>query len=52
MPDKVAELTKLHDAWLADMAKPVKAGEKRYNMAAPAEKKPKKKKKKDKKAKQ
>ena len=36
------ELTKLHDAWLAEMAKPVKAGEKRYNMAAPAEKKPKK----------
>jgi hypothetical protein len=42
MPEKVAELTKLHDAWLADMAKPVKAGEKRYNMAAPAAKKPKK----------
>lgn len=42
MPEKVAELTKLHDAWLAEMAKPVKAGEKRYNMAAPAEKKPKK----------
>jgi arylsulfatase A-like enzyme len=34
MPDKVAELTKLHDVWLADMAKPVKAGEKRYDMAA------------------
>jgi arylsulfatase A-like enzyme len=33
MPDKVAELTKRHDAWLADMAKPVKAGEKRYDMA-------------------
>ena len=42
MPEKVAELTKLHDAWLANMAKPVKAGEKRYNMAAPASKKPKK----------
>jgi arylsulfatase A-like enzyme len=42
MPEKVAELTTLHDAWLAEMAKPVKAGEKRYNMAAPAEKKPKK----------
>jgi arylsulfatase A-like enzyme len=42
MPEKVAELTKLHDAWLAEMAKPVKAGEKRYNMAAPAAKKPKK----------
>ena len=38
----MAELTKLRDAWLAEMAKPVKAGEKRYNMAAPAEKKPKK----------
>jgi arylsulfatase A-like enzyme len=33
MPDQVAELTKLHDVWLADMAKPVKAGEKRYDMA-------------------
>jgi arylsulfatase A-like enzyme len=42
MPEKVMELTKLHDAWLAKMAKPIKAGEKRYNMAAPAEKKPKK----------
>ncbi len=30
MPDKVAELTKLHDAWLAQMAKPVKAGEKKW----------------------
>ena len=28
--------------WLAEMAKPVKAGDKRYNMAAPATKKPKK----------
>jgi arylsulfatase A-like enzyme len=34
MPDKVIELTELHDVWLADMAKPVKAGEKRYDMAA------------------
>ena len=42
MPEKVAELTKLHDAWLADMAKPVKAGEKRYDMAPPTGKKPKK----------
>jgi arylsulfatase A-like enzyme len=33
LPDKVAELTKLHDVWLAEMAKPVKAGEKRYDMA-------------------
>jgi arylsulfatase A-like enzyme len=46
MPEKVAELTKLHDAWLADMAKPVKAGEKRYDMAAKTDEKPKKKKKK------
>jgi arylsulfatase A-like enzyme len=30
MPDKVAELTKLHDDWLAQMAKPVKAGEKKW----------------------
>lgn len=42
MPEKVAELTKLHDAWLANMAKPVKAGEKRYDMAPQASKKPKK----------
>jgi arylsulfatase A-like enzyme len=42
MPEKVAELTKLHDAWLAEMAKPVKAGEKRYDMAPQMEKKPKK----------
>ncbi len=45
MPEKVAELTKLHDAWLAEMAKPVKAGEKRYDMAAKTDEKPKKKKK-------
>jgi arylsulfatase A-like enzyme len=30
MPEKVAELTRLHDAWLAQMAKPVKAGEKKW----------------------
>lgn len=42
LPDKVAELTKLHDAWLANMAKPVKAGEKRYDMAPQTGKKPKK----------
>jgi arylsulfatase A-like enzyme len=41
-PDKVAKLTQLHDAWLAQMAKPVKAGEKRYDMAAQPGKKPKK----------
>ena len=46
MPEKVAELTKLHDSWLAEMAKPVKAGEKRYDMAAKTDEKPKKKKKK------
>lgn len=30
MPDKLAELTRLHDAWLAGMAKPVKAGDKKW----------------------
>lgn len=30
MPDKVAALTKLHDDWLAQMAKPVKAGDKKW----------------------
>jgi hypothetical protein len=30
MPDKLAELTKIHDAWLAEMSKPVKAGEKKW----------------------
>jgi arylsulfatase A-like enzyme len=50
MPEKLADLTKLHDAWLAQMARPVKAGEKRYDMAAQTGKKPKKKKK-DKKSK-
>jgi arylsulfatase A-like enzyme len=30
MPDKLAELTKLHDDWLAQMAKPVKHGEKKW----------------------
>lgn len=30
MPGKLAELTKLHDDWLAQMAKPVKAGEKKW----------------------
>ncbi|MCA1964881.1 MAG: sulfatase-like hydrolase/transferase, partial [Prosthecobacter sp.] len=42
MPDKVAELTKLHDTWLTQMPKPVKEGEKRYDMAAQTGKKPKK----------
>jgi arylsulfatase A-like enzyme len=40
IPEKVAELMKLHDAWLAEMANPVKVGEKRYNMAPQTEKKP------------
>jgi arylsulfatase A-like enzyme len=30
MPDEVTELTRLHDAWLAEMARPVKAGEKKW----------------------
>jgi arylsulfatase A-like enzyme len=34
-PEKVTELTKLHDAWLAEMAAPVKAGAKRYGLEAP-----------------
>jgi arylsulfatase A-like enzyme len=33
LPEKVAELTRLHDAWLAEMAEPVKAGAKRYDLA-------------------
>jgi hypothetical protein len=35
MPEKVAALTKLHDAWLAEMPNPVKSGAKRYGMTAP-----------------
>lgn len=31
-PEKVAELTKLHDVWLSDMAVPVKAGAKRFGL--------------------
>jgi arylsulfatase A-like enzyme len=31
-PDKVAELTKLHDAWLAEMPEPSQAGAKRFGM--------------------
>jgi arylsulfatase A-like enzyme len=52
MPEKVAELTRLHDAWLAQMAKPVKAGEKRQDMAVRADEKPARKKKKGKKVKE
>lgn len=48
MPEKVAELTKLHDAWLANMANPVSAGAKRYGMSPPEGSRPKKKKKKEK----
>lgn len=46
MPEKVAELTRLHDAWLGGMARPVKAGEKRYGMASETGEKPQKKKRK------
>jgi arylsulfatase A-like enzyme len=35
-PEKVAELTRLHDAWLAGMANPVKSGAKRFGMEPPA----------------
>ena len=35
MPEKVAELTKLHDAWLAEMATPKTAGAKRFGMPLP-----------------
>jgi len=35
MPEKVAELMRLHDAWLAQMQDPVKGGAKRYGMAEP-----------------
>ncbi|MDZ4687874.1 MAG: sulfatase-like hydrolase/transferase [Planctomycetaceae bacterium] len=41
MPEKVAELTKLHDAWLDEMARPLKAGAKRYGMETPPGFKPK-----------
>jgi len=34
-PEVVAELTKLHDAWLAEMPNPVKAGAKRWGMPLP-----------------
>jgi hypothetical protein len=35
VPEKVTELTKLHDAWLAEMANPVNAGAKRSGMPLP-----------------
>ena len=42
MPEKVAELTKLHDAWLAEMANPKTAGAKRFGLEPPASFNPKK----------
>ncbi|NJM55947.1 MAG: N-acetylgalactosamine 6-sulfatase (GALNS), partial [Verrucomicrobiae bacterium] len=39
MPGKLAELTRLHDAWLAQMAKPAKAGEKKWTPGMTSEKK-------------
>jgi hypothetical protein len=39
LPDKVAELTKLHDDWLASMAEPVKAGDKKWTRGMDAAKK-------------
>jgi len=47
-PEKVAELTGLHDKWLADMAEPVKAGAKRFGFEGEGTVEPKKKKKKNK----
>ncbi len=51
MPEKVAELTRLHDAWLAEMPEPIQAGAKRFGMTPPAgapSKKPKSERKKNK----
>jgi hypothetical protein len=42
MPEKVAELTQLHDAWLAGMADPVGGEGKRFGMASQPGSKPKK----------
>jgi hypothetical protein len=42
MPEKVAELSKLHDVWLAEMADPIKGETKRYGMPLPEGSKPKK----------
>jgi arylsulfatase A-like enzyme len=36
MPQKLAELTALHDAWLAEMPNPIKAGGKKWSPDAPA----------------
>ena len=38
-PEKVAGLTRLHDAWLAEMAKPAKASEKKWQPGMPISKK-------------
>jgi arylsulfatase A-like enzyme len=42
MPDKVAELTRLHDAWLAELPEPIQAGAKRFGLTPPAGATPKK----------
>lgn len=42
MPEKVASLTRLHDAWLAEMPNPIKAGGQRYGMEVPGGSAPKK----------
>ncbi len=47
-PEKVAELTGLHDKWLSGMAEPVKAGAKRVGLEGGGAAEPKKKKKKKK----
>jgi arylsulfatase A-like enzyme len=36
MPQKLAELTALHDVWLAEMPNPIKAGGKKWSPDAPA----------------
>lgn len=35
MPERVSELTRLHDTWLAEMANPIKAGAKRFGIEPP-----------------
>lgn len=42
MPERVQELTALHDAWLAEMANPTKSGGKRFGMTSSEGKRPKK----------
>ena len=48
MPEKIAELTTLHDAWLSEMANPKKGGAKRYGLDELSKKKEPKEKKKPK----